>query len=372
MKARAEGRSDEKPCRFWGTDEGCRKGQDCRFKHDWGGLEKKGRRFGCSGTGHSKKDCPTGKPRSKESPEKQAVKSVKEKVTTVQAKGDTVDAGPKSGGSEPVEHSRSNEGDKGAGTSGEMKDLLNEATTLKSLRPSSSMKAIRLSSLEVREGGRALLDGGATHCLRRTSSEEEWASAQEVNVELAAGSAVLRLLPWTRTLLAKEDVQVIVPLGVLISLGYEAVWEKTRFELTDPTGLVLDTKVENSCPTIDEALAHELIQEIERSMVGERARLALLAGEDIGLEVEPEEARHLNELKDLFPEVPHHILERLLPKKSWTGEGLPWNRHERRRVRRAKEVVIHLFSGDSKKFWQRGWRRKVELFSASTRSSTRE
>ena len=349
-KAKSEGRNDEQLCRFWGTDEGCRKGQD----HDWGGLEKKGRCFGCSGTGHSKKDCPTVRPKMKESPEKQAVKAVKEKVTTIQAKGDPGDGGPKTGGSEPVEHSQSSEGDKGAGTSGEMKDLLNEATTLlKSLRPSSSMKAIRLSSLEVREGGRALLDGGATHCLRRTSSEEEWASAQEVSVELAAGSAVLRLLPWTRTLLTKEDLQVIVPLGVLISLGYEAVWEKTRFELTDPTGLVLDTKVGNSCPTIDEALAHELIQEIERSMVRERARLAHLAGEDIGLEVDPEGARHLTELKELFPEVPHHILERLLPKKGWTGEGLPWNRHERRRLRRAKEVAIHLFGGDSKKFWQR-------------------
>eukprot|EP00913_Durusdinium_trenchii_P005353 g4994.t1 len=340
-KGRLDGKPEEKVCRFWGTDDGCRKGQECRFKHEWGGLDKKGRCFGCSGTGHSKKDCPTVKLRSKESPEKQAVKSVKEKVQTAQAKGDTVEAGPKTGGSD-------------AGTSGEMKDLLSEATTLlKSLRPCSSMKAIRLSSLEVREGGRALLDGGATHCLRRTSSEEEWASAQEVNVELAAGSAVLRLLPWTRTLLTKEDVQVIVPLGVLISLGYEAVWEKTRFELTDPTGLVLDTKVENSCPTIDETLAHELIQEIERSMVRERARLAHLAGENIGLEVDPEEAKYLSELKDLFPEVPHHILERLLPKKGWTGEGLPWNRHERRRVRRSKEVVIHLFSGDSKRFWQK-------------------
>ena len=353
-KPKFDGAREEKPCRFWGSEDGCRKGQDCKFKHDWTGIEKKGRCFGCSGTGHSKKECPVTKQKVRDSPEKQAVKSIKEKNIAAQAKNDVVEPGPKTGGSEPMEHNLSSEGDKGAGTSGEMKDLLNEATTLlKSLRPSSSMKAIRLSSLEVREGGRALLDGGATHCLRRTSSEEEWASAQEVNVELAAGTAVLRLLPWTRTLLTKEDVQVIVPLGVLISLGYEAVWEKTRFELTDPTGLVLDTKVENSCPTIDEALAHELIQEIERSMVRERARLAHLAGEDIGLEVDPDEAKHLSELKELFPEVPHHILERLLPKKSWTGEGLPWNRHERRRVRRAKEVVIHLFSGDSKKFWQK-------------------
>ncbi|CAK9080955.1 unnamed protein product, partial [Durusdinium trenchii] len=240
VKARAEGRGEEKPCRFWGTEEGCRKGQDCRFKHDWGGLEKKGRCFGCSGTGHSKKDCPTVKPKVKESPEKQAVKAVKEKVTTIQAKGDMSDGGPKTGGSEPMENGQSSEGDKGAGTSGEMKELLNEATTLlKSLRPSSSMKAIRLSSLEASPVDENLADQGG-------------------------------------------------------------------------------------CPTIDEAL----------SMVRERARLAHLAGEDIGLEVDFEKAR-------------------LLPKKGWTGEGLPWNRHERRRVRKAKEVIIHLFSGDSRKFWQK-------------------
>lgn len=79
------------------------------------------------------------------------------------------------------------------------------------------MKA-RLSSLKVREGGLALLDGGAIHCFRKAVDEAEWAKGQEVNVELAASTVVLRLLPWT------------VPLGVLISLGYEAVWEKSRFE----------------------------------------------------------------------------------------------------------------------------------------------
>ena len=349
-KMKFDGAREGKACRFWGTEDGCRKGQDCKFKHDWSGIEKKGRCFGCSATGHSKKECPTLKSKVKDSPEKNVVKAIKEKGNTGPGKPETMDPVPKVGGSETGEPVNSNEGDKGAGTSGEMKDLLSEATTLlKSLRPSASAKAIRLSSLEVREGGRALLDGGATHCLRRAASEEEWLRAQEVNVELAAGTAVLRLLPWTRTLLTQEDAQVIVPLGALISLGYEAVWEKSRFELTDPAGIVLDTKVENSCPTISETLAMELIQEIERSMVRETGRLAYLAGEDVGLELEKDEAWQVKELKELFAQVPHHILERLLPKKSWTGEALPWNRHERR----AKEVIVHLFSGDSKKFWQR-------------------
>ena len=55
-------------------------------------------------------------------------------------------------------------------SSGDVKELLTEATTLlKSLRPAASVKAIRISSLDVRQEGRALLDGGATHW------DEPWA-----------------------------------------------------------------------------------------------------------------------------------------------------------------------------------------------------
>ena len=228
---------------------------------------------------------------------------------------------------------------------------------LKSLRPANegrtAVKSIKLSSLEVRSNDRALLDGGATHCLRRAESEEEWNRAQEVRVELAEGSVMLRQIPWTKTLLTQNEVQTIVPLGVLISLGYEAYWEKDRFTLTDPSGVLLDVMVEGMCPTVDEGLGRELIKEIERSMVRERARLAVLKGEGGRGELEVEEAHHLRELRELFPEVPLQILVRILPKVGWTGESLPWNRHERRRVRKAKEVVVHLFSGDTKKFWQR-------------------
>ena len=93
--------------------------------------------------------------------------------------------------------------------------------------------------------------------------------------------------------------------------------------------------------------------EIERSMVRERARLAVLKGEEEQKELGTDEIHHLRELRELFPEVPLQLLVRILPKTGWTGEALPWNRHERRRVRKAREVVIHLFSGDTKKYWQR-------------------
>ena len=99
--------------------------------------------------------------------------------------------------------------EKPAASSGEVQALLSEATTLlKSLRHGrTAVKAIKLSSLEVRANDRALLDGGATHCLRRAESEDERQRAQEVRVELAEGSVTLRQIPWTKTLLTKNEVQ---------------------------------------------------------------------------------------------------------------------------------------------------------------------
>lgn len=72
------------------------------------------------------------------------------------------------------------------------------------------------------------------------------------------------------------------------------------------------------CPTVTEELGRELIMEIERSMVKERARLALLTGEESGEDLEADEAAHLQELRELFPEVPLRPLVRILPKTGWT------------------------------------------------------
>ena len=356
-KAKVDIKPDEKTCRFWGSDDGCRKGQDCRFKHDWGGLEKKGRCFGCSSTKHTKRDCPSVKPKTEGDKQMKTFKKGTVKGTGI--KKIEKNEGNQEDQQIPVEEVVDEKKvEKPAASSGEVQALLSEATTLlKSLRPVGdgrmAMKAIKLSSLEVRTNDRALLDGGATHCLRKAESEEEWQRAQEVRVELAEGSVLLRQIPWTKTLLTQNEVQTIVPLGVLISLGYEAYWERDRFTLTDPSGALLDVTVEGMCPTVTEGLGRELIAEIERSMVRERARLAVLNGEGSQSGLELGEVQHLQELRELFPEVPLRLLVRILPKVGWTGEALPWNRHERRRVRKAREVVIHLFSGDTKKYWQK-------------------
>ena len=50
----------DRPCRWFAkSDEGCKKGADCPFQHDWGGTSKAGRCLLCSALGHQKKGCPT-------------------------------------------------------------------------------------------------------------------------------------------------------------------------------------------------------------------------------------------------------------------------------------------------------------------------
>ena len=53
----AEAVTSQNPCKFWMTDDGCKRSDKCKFKHSI--LSSKDNRcFACSAVGHSKKDCP--------------------------------------------------------------------------------------------------------------------------------------------------------------------------------------------------------------------------------------------------------------------------------------------------------------------------
>eukprot|EP00435_Cladocopium_sp_Y103_P057857 s294_g20.t1 len=352
------------PCRFFASDEGCKKGSECTFKHDWGGVEKQGRCFNCGSTQHSKRDCPVKSRKGGDA--NKAVKAIAGDKTGGGSKGqDDV----KGRSSEPAVASMKKEVKVEETTAVEknpervkkeedpVKELLQEtAGLLRSLR-GPTLKKIMLNSLEVRDQ-RALLDGGATHCLRQAGSESEWQNAKEVTVQLAQGSTVLRQKSWSRTLLTQDAVQPIVPLGVLVELcGYAVRWEGSSFELTDQSGRILDTTLEGGCPTVEEELGLELIKEIETAMIRQKARLNVLRGEDLSMDHEElvgtEMMEFLRLLKEVFPTTPEEVLERVPAKSTWKGEDLPWNRRKRRRLRCAKEIVIHLFSGGDPGFWEK-------------------
>ena len=52
VKAMQSGTQDEKPrspCKFWGTQHGCKRGDTCGYGHSWEGLDRQHRCFHCSG-----------------------------------------------------------------------------------------------------------------------------------------------------------------------------------------------------------------------------------------------------------------------------------------------------------------------------------
>ena len=84
---------------------------------------------------------------------------------------------------------------------------MEEATSLlKSLR---TLKAVRVKQIMVTEEGDknlfALLDGGATHCLRRARSDE-LGRLTPIQVELASGTAMLFRHPDHQTLLSMQKL----------------------------------------------------------------------------------------------------------------------------------------------------------------------
>ena len=103
--------------------------------------------------------------------------------------------------------------------------LINEATVLlKTLR---SVKAVKVKQVNYEPDCEhrpvALLDGGATHGLRMAEPWERGA-LEPVQVELASGSTWLYHHGSHKTLLSLTQVEPIVPLHRLVSMGFRIEW----------------------------------------------------------------------------------------------------------------------------------------------------
>ena len=187
----------EKPrCRFWGTAVGCKKADSCAFVHSWDGIEKKGRCWNCSAEGHLRPECPypknrdsSGSPTNREKISKIAAPkaNVKKDGSPKHGKGDTTSTSPtaplrssSTGTLTTSSTSSSAADDKGKTKIVEEKPVTPEAlmSDLSSLVKSlQGLKAIQLRYVEAKvmktDGVKvALVDGGATHALRRGTRAE--------------------------------------------------------------------------------------------------------------------------------------------------------------------------------------------------------
>ena len=391
-KGNKNAETTSRPCRFWGTDSGCRHGKSCKFEH--AALQDQAKRcFCCSSTEHRKQDCP--------------YKNSQPSTSTSSVGGSGFGAGKNGGngkgdknksakGNKPFQNGNGNGNGKGFGNGSESQDpkvaavnsttsttkddsvisstsksdetqgsqeeplkpttgeteLVNEVTSLlKSLRIKTAGPSVKVCQLrKLADGDRCvLLDGGATHCLRTCRDDGEWLSSKEIKVTLADGETVLRQLP-NGTLITRQRVQSIVPVSLVASLGYNVTWNKKGCEMTHPKLGALPVTLSQGCPVVPEEVGMELMKKVEK-LQHETCRIrAILAGEEEGTSVIHE---RLQQVKSLFPQVPLRLLQHVSGSLTWESETLPLNRKRRRQIEKAKTLVIYAFSGPEDKQWCR-------------------
>ena len=281
--AKTKERSNE-PCRYFMKATGCKRGDRCTYSHSMQQLDRDLRAkkcLKCGSESHRAKDCMVGKQQPKSSTPSlpipprsyEKAKASAPSVSSISTASSTLNStseGPVQGvpwtmeslvqaAQQVIQQQAAMEN--GGDSSPEKVKVL-------------SLRDIRVSSIDASTS--ALLDSGATHCLRNAVDNEEWLGAEEVVVQLAGNKSLTMRLTSTGSLLmpprssaqsmstVSTGGQTIVPLGELVkTLGYTLVWSPEGCVLQDPEGNQQRLRVTGGCPHLHEAEALAMIARLE-------------------------------------------------------------------------------------------------------------
>ena len=369
-------------CHWWGSEGGCRAGKSCKFQHDWNSLPDKANRcWVCSSSQHRKSDCPSssakmsplpyatggsatpqegksyekggkgkkgkGKGKHKGQGQGQITSPTKEGGEAKEAKGTEKSSAP-AVKAEKVTEEREEWSSKSGSTS---EELVSEVTSLlKSLRVQGpQIKVCQVNKVQASGEEGTLLDGGATHCLRTRKIEEEWKEVDEVVVKLAAGEMKMRQCRKTKTLLVKEDVQPIIPVAKIAEVGYSIWWTREACCIEHPKHGKIPVVMNQGCPIVNNSWGEKMMQEVEEA---EEKKVRMRAVMFCGMLAENEYEKELAELHTTFPEVQMRLLERIPGDQEWDPTQVPFNRRIKKKVKRAKALVVNMCSSPNTKRWR--------------------
>ena len=225
-----------------------------------------------------------------------------------------------------------------------------------------------------------LADSGATNVLRGPRSNEEWDTAEPVQVKLATNAeTILRQTPVGSLLhpISHEEPEPppIVPLGRIIErLGYVLSWDKDACILRAPNGTTHRLKVREGCPYLSHTDAGRLILRLEAKAAEEglkqlqdatmctatavyRARESMSrtwydAMKDYSVSGSPEDAGRAEFLARWLDYAPPCSKIGAFPQQNQVNawemlSRIPgWSRRYRRRLKASKNWIVHLFAGE--------------------------
>eukprot|EP00435_Cladocopium_sp_Y103_P026293 s3759_g6.t1 len=353
-----ESREEKGKCKFYLSEQGCRRGKMCSWSHDQ--KDERRRCYVCGSPEHMASSCTRPKGPNDASPTRPKIQKVE-------------------GEEKSPSSSRSKE-DEGSQEQSSMKDLLEQANKmLKSLTTASSTASTapgtsgeprdevvdrlqqQLNSLKLKVfklsqvsygNSQGLLDSGATHALRPIKKGESLDGYRTVPVTLANGQSTQLHMTEGGVMVSKRaDIEPILPMGLLIEkLGCKMVWGDDGALLQHPQRGSLPIKVNGGCPQISRSLALELIEELENVVV-------LGKIQERTFKEEYEWMKQLVETHPILRQLPHHIKSKLAVEPGlWSN--LPANRRTRKRFQR-DGLMVHLYSGPDQGYTLgRAWRQR--------------
>ena len=151
-------------------------------------------------------------------------------------------------------------------------------------------------------------------------------------------------------------------MGGLADLDFELKWTNGHCQLRDDEGREVEVTVQNGCPMVSQADGQRLLEWLELYYVHQWRKLAVvktLVADHTLVDkrtLDAEVAMTLK-MKEIFPDLPDEMMMKLVPwleqvKAENFGAKLPWNRHKRRRIQKAKNIILHVFSGADHKYWE--------------------
>ena len=351
-KGEGKGEKGEKgsgkwPCRYFLSEEGCKKGKSCSWAHQ---LDDCRRCWTCGSRQHLAPACD--RPKEAENGGKGESSKGAGKSSKAMKKEDQ---------QEPKE--KEAEGSKTESVANDsMMDLLEEANKMiKSLAAKNEgtedgrdkklaamqhqidklkkMKVLRLTKLERGVDEKGLLDSGATHPMRGRRADEEVDGYEKVKVTMANGEKVTMRMTSTGIMVCEDtDVEPIIPMSSLVEkLGYTISWTEEGMQMTHPYKKQVVVKIINGCPQVSKKEALKMIEELE-----DEKKIRKVKGK------ESEERNWLLQLIEAHPvlkELPNNLKQGLVEYPAEDLKRIPGcNRRRRRRLTRG--FVVHLFAGE--------------------------
>ena len=341
---KGSGGKGQLPCKYFSTEDGCRKGKGCRFIHEVRDGEK--RCWVCGSTKHFSGKCPT-KSDEKQHPGK-VMKAEAERRLDEEVKSDKGAVCPSEDMKSLIEEAgrmlktmnSSSSGEMTASEDGEdlkIKQLQRQLDELKS--GAGRMKVLRLARVQTDESQMGLLDSGATHALRPQLPGESVKGYRSVTITLAGDRKVEMKMSPGGVIVGREDTEPIVPMGQLVrDLGCTVQWLDTHVVISHPTKGQLPTRLCGGCPMVERQLALDLIHELEGN-----PSIARLQTEADPLGNYGGWLKRIVHEHPAFHGLPLEIAEKLevTPKPGF----IAGNRRRRRLWRKEGGVILSLYSG---------------------------